>query len=850
MYKNIFTLVCLILLVAGSGLTAQVDPRTENLIHAWTFDDESLTDSVGGVEGVLMGGAMISNGSLNTKIQESWLEIPGESIELNKYTGLTIEIWFKSVPNGNTDFNMLASFGNSPNALGSNYYFITPTRGDDVSRAAISIGDESTPWASETGANGIEVDDGNLHHMVSTLDEENITLYIDGQLQASTPLAENNSIAGISTNFAYLAKSLYDADPTWRGEIFEFNIYNKALASDEILFLFDESNIYADDRPVIVEAESGELGSYFSIMQDGEVTYITTTTNHTNIGSPDESNRVATYQVTFQDSGFYSLFVRLRVGSGSFNDDSFFYGRGFGEKDDTARVDWVFVNGFASSGFSDSSDIVYDLGTAGTGVWKWVNVTRNTYSDVLGDSFYVSLDSLTKTFQLASREDGLDFDKIAFGKSNLFYTVGNLQNGEPGVTEIPGPDTTNVWNGPPLAADQPKFVGNIHSPAQTANFEAYWNQVTPENAGKWGSVEYTRDVMNWGGLDAAYKLAKDNGFPFHFHVLIWGAQQPPWINSLSAEEQLEEIREWFEAVAERYPDIDYLEVVNEPLQGHNPPDGGNGRANYREALGGSGESGWEWVLNSFRMAREIFPEGTRLMLNDFSIINSPSSTATYLNIIRLLKAEGLIDIIGEQGHAFTTIATIAMMKRNLDSLASTGIPIQITELDIDGTGDQVQLQSYQRIFPALYEHPGVEGITLWGWRRGLWRDDEGAYLVNQDGSERPSLIWLREYLDSVNVNPVSVEDVAEVPDDFYLYNNYPNPFNPETKISFNLPYQSDVRILLIDALGRVVKEIVSGNFSSGLHNVTLNASNLSSGVYFYKIEAGSFIDVKKLVLMK
>ncbi len=73
--------------------------------------------------------------------------------------------------------------------------------------------------------------------MVSTLNATEITLYIDGALTASTPLAANNSIAGISPRFAYLAKSGYDGDSTWVGEILEFNIYNRALTADEILFL-------------------------------------------------------------------------------------------------------------------------------------------------------------------------------------------------------------------------------------------------------------------------------------------------------------------------------------------------------------------------------------------------------------------------------------------------------------------------------------------------------------------------------------------------------------------------------------------------------------------------------------
>jgi endo-1,4-beta-xylanase len=94
---------------------------------------------------------------------------------------------------------------------------------------------------------------------------------------------------------------------------------------------------------------------------------------------------------------------------------------------------------------------------------------------------------------------------------------------------------------PPIAAGKSKFLGNIYSAAQLPGFNQYWNQVTPENAGKWGSVEATRDVMNWSDLDAAYKLAKDNGFPFKLHVLIWGSQQPAWIENLPPAEQLEEI---------------------------------------------------------------------------------------------------------------------------------------------------------------------------------------------------------------------------------------------------------------------------------------------------------------------
>jgi len=304
----------------------------------------------------------------------------------------------------------------------------------------------------------------------------------------------------------------------------------------------------------------------------------------------------------------------------------------------------------------------------------------------------------------------------------------------------------------PLAQGKAKFLGGIYSPAQAPNLADYFNQVTPENAGKWGSVEATRDVMQWSELDAAYNVAKSNGFVYRHHVLVWGNQQPAWIESLAADQQLIEIGQWFDAVAARYPAIDYLEVVNEAT--NDPPNQpGNGGGNYLAALGGSGTTGWDWVRTAFRMARKRFPATTKLMLNDYNITTSAANTQRYLDIINILKAENLIDAVGVQQHAFETRISAAVLKANLDLLATAGLPIVITEMDIDGPTEQVQLDDYKRIFPVLWEHPMVVGITLWGYRPGLWRDAQGAALIRPDGSEKPALQWLRTYL-APNSRPI------------------------------------------------------------------------------------------------
>jgi endo-1,4-beta-xylanase len=841
----------IVMLITSVYIFAQVDPGTANLTHSWTFDDGTARDTVGNANGVLMGGAKISNGVLRTSNPHSWLQLPADSIALNKYKALTLEVWFKSVPNGNPGFHMLASFGDTQNSIGVNYFFITPARGDNISRAAISCGDLSTPWASETGANGTEYDDGQLHQMVSTIDSANITLYIDGQLQASTPLDTNNSISKISSHFAYIAKSVYDADSTWKGEIPEVNLYNKALSPDEILFLYNKADFYAGDKPVTVEAESGKLGSFFTTMNDGAVSYITTTSNYTGTSSPGDTNRIATYNVTFKDSGYYNLFVRLRVGPGGFDDDSYFYASSFGEKNDTVAADWVFNNGLAAAGFSDSTNIVDGAGTLGTGVWKWVNATKNTYSGAPGDSFYVSLDSLTKTFQIASRENGLDIDKIAFGKSNLYFTVEDLDKGLPGSASLPTPDTVVVdssliWKGPALATGSPKFLGSAgDSPSN--DFKNYWTQLTPENAGKWGSVGTSTDTTkwNWSGLDNDYNYAKSNGLIFKDHNLIWGAQQPSWISGLDSAQQIKYIETWIRMVGQRYPDMDMIDVVNEPLNGHNPPDGGNGRANYENALGGKGTTGWDWVIKAFELARQYIPNA-KLLINDYGIINNNSATTSYIQVINLLKDRGLIDGIGCQAHGLegTSAATI---KSNLDRLAATGLPIYISEFDLNIQNDSQQKSKYQELFPVMWQHPDVKGVTLWGYIQGhTWLTN--SYLVNSNGTARPALLWLAQYIQD---NPLGVKEItSELPSKYELDQNFPNPFNPTTNIRYSIVKTSKVTLKVFDILGREVETLVNMVQAPGQYTVTFNAQSLASGIYFYQINAGSFTATKKLLLLK
>jgi hypothetical protein len=94
-----------------------------------------------------------------------------------------------------------------------------------------------------------------------------------------------------------------------------------------------------------------------------------------------------------------------------------------------------------------------------------------------------------------------------------------------------------------------------------------------------------------------------------------------------------------------------------------------------------------------------------------------------------------------------------------------------------------------------------------------------------------------------------VEDISQ-PFSFSLEQNYPNPFNPSTTIEFSIPQNGFITLKVFNVLGREVATLVNGQVEAGKHKVEFDASNLNSGVYFYKVESGSFADTKKMILLK
>ena len=126
----------------------------------------------------------------------------------------------------------------------------------------------------------------------------------------------------------------------------------------------------------------------------------------------------------------------------------------------------------------------------------------------------------------------------------------------------------------------------------------------------------------------------------------------------------------------------------------------------------------------------------------------------------------------------------------------------------------------------------------------VYNDDDGS--INDMGVYGGNVDSLRLITAIDNYN----KNVNQLPEHFELSQNYPNPFNPSTAIEFSLPKSELTTLKVYNILGKEVSTIVSKKLNQGSHTYQFDGKNLASGIYFYRIEAGKFQDVKKMILIK
>ena len=313
--------------------------------------------------------------------------------------------------------------------------------------------------------------------------------------------------------------------------------------------------------------------------------------------------------------------------------------------------------------------------------------------------------------------------------------------------------STVSFAGPGMADGGAKFLGNITTRGQVqSDFGTYWNQITAENECKWASIEGSRGRYNWSGCDACYNWAKKNGGHFKFHALVWGSQYPNWLNGLSADETKKAITAWFDAVAEHYPDLEMIDVVNEAIKSGGSYHSGYGKNNnIIPALGGD-NGNYEFVATAFKMARERWPKAI-LIYNDYNTFRWQINEGIDL-VNKLVRQGAPVDAYGQQAHDLTDMnesefkSALNKIQTSVKNAKGDPMPLYITEYDIGTDNDSQQKQRYSEQIPAFWESKQVAGITLWGYIYGATWTTNGNSGIIKNGSDRPAMTWLKDYFKS------------------------------------------------------------------------------------------------------
>jgi GH35 family endo-1,4-beta-xylanase len=402
-----------------------------------------------------------------------------------------------------------------------------------------------------------------------------------------------------------------------------------------------------------------------------------------------------------------------------------------------------------------------------------------------------------------------------------------------------------------MSAGKGKYLANIIPNNVRSDFKNYWNGVTSENGCKWGSVERTRDVMNWSNADLAYNHAKNNNLSFRYHVIAWGSQYPEWIKTLSPADFQDEIEEYMAAIAKRYPYIDQIDVLNENmyLNTWNKLEHAAGTPYFRAGMGGPGETGYDWAIWLFEKARHYFPN-SKLVINDFELETNSAGLNEILALVKVLRDRGLIDGFGTQAHYFNVDAiTAGNLQNALNNMAKSGVPIYVTELDLKGNpvSETNQLNSYKTAFPVYWNHPAVAGITLWGYVEGAtWSENTG--ILNSNGTERSAMTWLKSYLaERPDVGyPFGIKSTTtgiNENENFQLVSVYPNPVT-NGKLTVEGKSAETLHLVeLIDANGKMVKTSHPNQIKT-----EIEVSGLKKGLYFLRIHTEKNVLNEKIVV--
>jgi endo-1,4-beta-xylanase len=272
-------------------------------------------------------------------------------------------------------------------------------------------------------------------------------------------------------------------------------------------------------------------------------------------------------------------------------------------------------------------------------------------------------------------------------------------------------------------------AGRLNDSTYSTIANREFNMITAENEMKMDATEPSQNQFNYTNGDRILNWALQNGKQVRGHALAWHSQQPGWMQNMSGTALRNAMLNHVTQVATHYKGKIYAwDVVNEAFA-----DGSSGARRDSNLQ----RTGNDWIEAAFRAARAADP-GAKLCYNDYNTDDwTHAKTQAVYTMVRDFKARGVpIDCVGFQSHFNPQSPVPNNYQTTLSSFAALGVDVQITELDIEGSGS-AQAENYRKVVQACLNVSRCTGITVWGVRdTDSWRASGTPLLFDGSGNKK------------------------------------------------------------------------------------------------------------------
>ncbi len=379
------------------------------------------------------------------------------------------------------------------------------------------------------------------------------------------------------------------------------------------------------------------------------------------------------------------------------------------------------------------------------------------------------------------------------------------------------------------AAESGRYFGTaiaankLSDTAYTTIANREFNMVTAENEMKLDATEPNQNQFNFTNGDRIVSWARSNGKQVRGHTLAWHSQQPGWMQNMSGSALRSAMLNHVTQVATHYRgQIHSWDVVNEAFA-----DGSSGARRDSNLQ----RTGNDWIEAAFRAARAADPNA-KLCYNDYNTDNwSHAKTQAVYNMVRDFKSRGVpIDCVGFQAHFNSGNPVPSNYHTTLGNFAALGVDVQITELDIAGSGTS-QAEQYRGIVQACLAVSRCTGISVWGVRDSdSWRSGDTPLLFDGNGNKKLAYNYTLDALNAGGTGNPQPGDGCTVT--VTRAEEWSDRFNVSLAVSGSSTWRVAIQLQGAQSLQNSWNATVSG--TSGTLTATPNGNGNSFGITVYK----------------